>query len=62
MVKNRKPMFVSESAHTMLLERAKINRRFLGDEVDILLGVKQPEQVREENKLYFPLEEEVTSN
>lgn len=55
-------MFVSESAHTMLLERAKTNRRFLGDEVDILLGVKQPEQVREENKLYFPLEEEVTSN
>lgn len=53
MVKNRKPMFVSEAAHSVLTERAKENRRFIGDEVDIILGLKTPEQAKEENKLYF---------
>lgn len=53
MVKNRKPLFVSEEAHQRLKDRAEQNRRFIGDEVDIMLGLKTPEQAKEENKLYF---------
>lgn len=63
MVKNRKPMFVSEDAHNVLLERAKNERMFMGDVVDVLLGVKHIAQVKEENKYYFADENtEVTSN
>lgn len=53
MVKNRKPLFVSEKAWEILKRKAEVNRRFMGDEVDIWLGLKTEEQVREENKLYF---------
>lgn len=62
MVKKRKPMFVSEDAHALLLERAKEGKMFMGDVVDVLLGIKHIAQVKEENKFYFTPEEATTSN
>lgn len=53
MVKNRKPMFVSSDAHKLLKEKAITNKRFIGDEVDIMLGIKTPDVIQEENKQYF---------
>ncbi len=53
MVKNRKPAFVSETAHQMLKERAIQNNTFIGDEVDIMLGLKELAVAQEENKSYF---------
>ena len=53
MVKNRKPTFVSETAHQMLKERATMNKTFIGDEVDIMLGIKELAVAQEENKNYF---------
>lgn len=53
MVSNRKPMFVSGKAHEILSQRAKENKRFIGDEVDILLNIKSIEEIDTENKCYF---------
>lgn len=50
MVKNRKPMFVSEQALARLKELAQEQKCFTGDVVDILLGVKTREQLDEEYK------------
>jgi len=48
MVKNRKPMFVSEQALARLKQLAQEQKCFTGDVVDILLGVKTEEQLNEE--------------
>ena len=54
MVKNRKPLFVSEAARNELKRRSREQRRFMGDVVDILLGIKTEvdlEKEYEENHL-----------
>lgn len=53
MVKNRKPLFVSQAAHEILSQRAVQNKIFIGDVVDIMLHIKELEQAQEENKSYF---------
>ena len=53
MVKERKPMFVSGEAHALLQQKAQEDKMFMGDVVDILLGLKTTEQIKEENKSYF---------
>jgi len=48
MVKNRKPMFVSEQALARLKQLAQEQKCFAGDVVDMLLGIKTEEQLSEE--------------
>lgn len=48
MVKNRKPLMVSDEARHRLKERAHQEKMFIGDVVDILVGVKSYEDVRKE--------------
>lgn len=53
MVKERKPLFVSGEAHALLSKRAEEEKMFMGDVVDILLGLKTKDTIKEENKDYF---------
>lgn len=57
MVTNRKPLFVSEEALKRLHVLAQEKKCFLGDVVDMLLGVKSESEVnanfREKNKQHL---------
>jgi hypothetical protein len=53
MVTERKPIFVSKDAHALLRARAEETKTFIGDQVDILLGLKEVGKAQEENKNYF---------
>jgi hypothetical protein len=48
MVKNRKPLFVSEKALRELQRLAREKKCFAGDVVDMLVGVKTEEELNEE--------------
>jgi hypothetical protein len=50
MVKNRKPLFVSEQAHQRLAELSAEKKMFKGDLVDILLGIKTDEDIEHDYK------------
>lgn len=55
MVKNRKPLFVSEAALARLATLAEEKKCYLGDVVDMLLEVKTSEELDaefEKNKLH----------
>ena len=48
MVKNRKPIFVSEAARNTLKRLSKEQRRYMGDVVDLLLNIKTEEELEQE--------------
>ena len=50
MVKERKPLFVSGEAHALLRAQADAQQMFMGDVVDILLGLKTKEQIAVEQR------------
>ena len=51
MVKNRKPLFVSERALRELQRLARERKCFAGDVVDMLIGIKTEEELDEEFKI-----------